>query len=149
MGAFRDCPDEIIGQVIARVFSSEGFFTAVKNVSLVCKAFQWISNQYSTFSFFLNYELREKTTFIFQDFFSYSKLSEQRYKKMLTPLEVFTQYSQITALEIFHSDINDDALAKLIQEAVQAGCQLQSLKLEKCSITKLDLSELKSLTELQ
>ncbi len=148
MGAFRDCPDEIIAQIIARMLSSEGFFTAVKNVSLVCKAFQWISNHPSTFGFFLDYELREKTTFIFRDFFSYSSLSEQRYKKTLTSLEVFTQYSQITDLEISGSNINDDALAKLIEEAVQAGCRVQSLKLENCSITKLDLSELKSLKEL-
>ncbi len=150
MGAFADCPDEIIAQIIARMLSSEGFFTAVRNVSLVCKAFHWISNHPSTFGFFLNYELREKTTFIFRDFFSYSSLSEQRYKKTLTSLEVFTQYSQITHLEISGYDhINNDALAKLIREAVQAGCRVQSLKLEHCfSITKLDLSELKSLKEL-
>ncbi len=150
MGAFADCPNEIIAQIIARVFSSGNFFTAiVKNVSLVCKAFQWICNHRSTFDFYLDNELKEKTAFIFQDFVSYQTLFKRKYQGTLTQREIFARYPQLTCLEVSNQPMEDDVMAMLIHETVKAGCQLQSLKLKNCPITKLDLSELKSLKKLR
>ncbi len=148
MGAFRDCPDEIIAQVVARVLSSGDLFTAVKHVSLVCKAFQWISNQHFTFNFYLDDELKEKKTFVFENFVVYRRLFEQKYRGVLASPEIFAKYPQFMHLDIVDPKMDDKALAALIDGALAAGCQVQSLKLNTRLITTLDLSRLKSLREL-
>ncbi len=148
MGAFRDCPNEIIAQIIARAFSSGDLFTAVKHVSLVCKAFQWISNQRFTFDSYLDHELKGKATFIFESFVVYRRLFERKYQGVLASPQIFTRYPQFTHLDISDPRLGDQELAALIDGALAAGCQLQSLKLNNCMIKTLDLSRLKSLKEL-
>src|ERR1700691_1773916 len=150
VGAFALCPDDLIAQIIARVFSPENIFSAAKCIPLICKTFARISNEISTFNFCLDNELKEKTTLKLNDLIRYCSLFKQKCKKEVTLFEIFTRYPQLTHLEVSNLLVNnDDALPGLIGQAEKAGCKLQSLQLNSCPITTLDLARLSQIQYLK
>ncbi len=125
-------PEEILPQIIARVFSPENIFSAARCVPLVCRVFEAISNRPSTFDLCLDQALRGKTTFHFNAIHSYRILLERRCKRAVPLFEIFARYPQFTHVEGSGRELHDGVLAELIRQAIEARCTLQSLQLHSC-----------------
>jgi Leucine-rich repeat (LRR) protein len=115
-------PEELLGNIFSRLS-----WGGIKNVSLTCKAFSYISNNLPTSLPYLNRNLAEKLDLSIGEITGYRRMFGS-----LSLIQIFLKCPLLETLDLSNTRISRFTVSRILQASVAAGCPLHHLILTNC-----------------